>query len=848
MIPISATNVVALTAGLYHSLALKADCTVVGWGAGQSGDSYVQNYFYDQAKPSSRATNVLAIAAGKFHTLALKADGTVVGWGYNYHGQATGVPKTTTPPISSGLVSVSGETLSNMVAIAAGGNHSLALKADGSVVGWGYTVEGQSTIPSSANGAVAIAEGNSHCLALKPDGTVVGWGNNYYGQATGVATNSSPPYYASGIVIVSGQKLSNVVAIAAGDSHSLALKADGTVVGWGYSGYATPPAGLNNVVAVAVGGEHSLALKADGSVVGWGLNNYLQTTPPAGLNLLNVPVGVTGSVDVDAPGSYVLTYIATNAFGGVGMTTRTVTVIAATPLVATQPAIPVGSTGAIVHGVVNPRGAGTLAWFEYGLTTKYGGITTATNLGSYPYDLPISHSLTGLLPWMTYHYRAVASNSVGRIDGPDRTFTLSGPFGALPSLAGLADLTLPQGSNAVIWFTASPAGVDVRVRCNNSVLLPASGLVLGGSGTSRSLSLRPDPNHSGPAQITVTASDGMRAASRTFTLIVTPQFPTSLLYLTNARMVAAEAWQFRIFDFGTASTNYAVEYRPGLSPTNTWTPATNVTNLGNRLYQVNTGPPQGDTGFYRVKGLRWLTAGLDSPGFTVNEGAASGMVIIFNGLYTGTVSYTWGGTQGTNTGTVQVNGTTALIPIPPAFVSDNTGIDALRYLTLRLDGGAGFALAGNTEASVTIEENDAEWQGVLQTTGGALGFVLRIEQANSEFQGQIQSDGYGFFPTKALAELRITASSFSAVATNVSLPALAGSPLFSVAHRLDLRLDAANGQTDQSVGPTQIQGRATLVSVVPGRPYLDTAAYGTFLLLKPPVRPSTNEVPLYSAP
>jgi hypothetical protein len=755
----------------------------------------------------------ITIAAGYYHSLALKADGTVVGWGRNNYGQ-------TNPPAG----------LNNVVAIAAGYDHSLALKADGSVVGWGWNGDGQTTIPAGLNNVVALAAGYYHSLALKADGTVVGWGNNSYGQTT----------------IPAG--LNNVVAIAAGYYHSLALKADGTVVGWGYSGYATPPAGLNNVVAVAVGGEHSLALKADGSVVGWGLNNYLQTTPPAGLNLLNVPVGVTGSVDVDAPGSYVLTYIATNAFGGVGMTTRTVTVIAATPLVATQPAIPVGSTGAIVHGVVNPRGAGTLAWFEYGLTTKYGGITTATNLGSYPYDLPISHSLTGLLPWMTYHYRAVASNSVGRIDGPDRTFTLSGPFGALPSLAGLADLTLPQGSNAVIWFTASPAGVDVRVRCNNSVLLPASGLVLGGSGTSRSLSLRPDPNHSGPAQITVTASDGMRAASRTFTLIVTPQFPTSLLYLTNARMVAAEAWQFRIFDFGTASTNYAVEYRPGLSPTNTWTPATNVTNLGNRLYQVNTGPPQGDTGFYRVKGLRWLTAGLDSPGFTVNEGAASGMVIIFNGLYTGTVSYTWGGTQGTNTGTVQVNGTTALIPIPPAFVSDNTGIDALRYLTLRLDGGAGFALAGNTEASVTIEENDAEWQGVLQTTGGALGFVLRIEQANSEFQGQIQSDGYGFFPTKALAELRITASSFSAVATNVSLPALAGSPLFSVAHRLDLRLDAANGQTDQSVGPTQIQGRATLVSVVPGRPYLDTAAYGTFLLLKPPVRPSTNEVPLYSAP
>ena len=58
--------------------------------------------------------------------------------------------------------------------------------------------------------------------------------------------------------------LSNVVAIAAGDSHSLALKSDGTVVAWGYNGegQTTVPAGLSNVVAIAAGGYHSLALLA----------------------------------------------------------------------------------------------------------------------------------------------------------------------------------------------------------------------------------------------------------------------------------------------------------------------------------------------------------------------------------------------------------------------------------------------------------------------------------------------------------------------------------------------------------------------------------------------------------
>jgi hypothetical protein len=56
--------------------------------------------------------------------------------------------------------------------------------------------------------------------------------------------------------------LSDVTAIAAGGSHSLALKGDGTVVAWGdnFSGQSTVPAGLSDVTAIAAGGAHNLAL------------------------------------------------------------------------------------------------------------------------------------------------------------------------------------------------------------------------------------------------------------------------------------------------------------------------------------------------------------------------------------------------------------------------------------------------------------------------------------------------------------------------------------------------------------------------------------------------------------
>ena len=569
-IPTGLNNVVAIAAGDLHSLALRADGTVLGWGYNGDGETNI---------PAS-LNNVAAIAAGSYHSLALQTGGTVVGWGLNVNGQ-TNIPA----------------GLNNVAAIVAGAYHSLALKEDGMVVGWGLNDNGQTTIPGGLNNVVAIAAGSYHSLALRADGTVVGWGYNNYGQTTIPSS------------------LKNVVAIAAGDYHNLALQADGTVVGWGYNGshQTNVPSSLKNVVAIAAGSSYSLALEADGTVVGWGTNNYGQTSIPAGLTLLNVPVGVTGVVDVNVPGPYVLTYTTTNAFGGVGMNTRTVTVIPATPLVTTLPATDLSPTAAALQGQINPRGAETLAWFEYGLTTKYGGSTLANDLGSYPSNLGINRSITGLLPWMTYHFRAVASNSVGRINGPDVTFTLAGPFGASPALAGLNDLTLPQGGSTVVPFTESPAGLGVQAGCNNSALLPNGGLVLGGSGASRSVTITPDPNQSGCAQITVTASDGMHTANSTFTLTVTPLYSNSFLYLTNAQRVAAEAWQFHVYDFGSACSNYLVQYKPDLSPTNVWVEVTNVTWPSADTVEVNTGPPPGDTGFYRVKGLRWLTAGLSSP-------------------------------------------------------------------------------------------------------------------------------------------------------------------------------------------------------------------------------------------
>jgi hypothetical protein len=320
--------------------------------------------------------------------------------------------------------------------------------------------------------------------------------------------------------------------------------------------------------------------------------------------------------------------------------------------------------------------------------------------------------------------------------------------------------------------------------------------------------------------------------------------------MTNAQMVSTRAWRFHLVDINTASTNYAVEYRSTLAPTNVWKPATNVTALGGGVFEVALGPPQPRLGFYRAKGFRMLMAGFNSDAATVEEGGGTaGPVLVFNSVYTGWVTNTWTDAQGVSwTNQTWVNGTTAVIPVPDQYLTDNANIGRLSYLTLQLAGGQGLGLGATTRSKVTIEENDAEWLGVLQMPGATVDFGLTLLQTNGGYWGQIQSDGFGFFPTNALAQLNFTADTFTLVATNIPLPTLTAYPPLGFTNYLDLRLDAANGPGSPSVTWTAILGVATLVSKVPNRDYLDAGLSGPFQLLKLRTAASTNDVPLQPVP
>src|SRR5437867_8428549 len=133
--------------------------------------------------------------------------------------------------------------LTNVIGIAAGDDHFLALRADRTVVAWGDNGAGQASVPLGLTNVVSIGAGEYHSLAVRADGTVAAWG---LGQVnTGVW-----PYYGQSIVPTG---LSNVVAVAGSDTHSLALRSDGTVFAWGRndSGETNVPPSLTNAIAVA---------------------------------------------------------------------------------------------------------------------------------------------------------------------------------------------------------------------------------------------------------------------------------------------------------------------------------------------------------------------------------------------------------------------------------------------------------------------------------------------------------------------------------------------------------------------------------------------------------------------
>ena len=323
------------------------------------------------------------------HSLAVRTNGKVVGWGSDGFGAAY-------PP----------DTLGDVVKVAAGYRVSYALKKDGTVSSWGDNFYGQRNIPVGLSSVVDIATSFDCTLALKSDGTVVQWGSNTSGGgnvpeglqdvvAIASSTLHSLALKGDGTVVAWGKNdteqsnvpanLVDVVSISAGGINSGALKSDGTVIVWGadYTGLNAVPAGLINVKAISLGSGQAFALRHDGTVVAWGRDVYGDRA---------VPTDLTDVVQIDA----------------IGM--RSLALVSA-PIIRNPPLSQVVNVSAshtlsiVVEGSTNP----SYQWQKNGV--NIGGATASI------YALPnVSMSDAG-------DYRVVVTNSIGSVTSNVGTLT-----------------------------------------------------------------------------------------------------------------------------------------------------------------------------------------------------------------------------------------------------------------------------------------------------------------------------------------------------------------------------------------------------------------------------------------
>ena len=247
-----------------------------------------------------------SVDAGDDHTVSLKADGTVYATGRDTNGRCD---------VSD---------WADMIAISTGSRHTVGLKANGTAVAVGNNEYSQCEV-SGWEDIVAISAGRFYTVGLKVDGTVTAVGDNADKQcdvlgwtdivAISAGSTHTVGLKADGTVVAVGHNQygrcdvsdwTDIVAISTGASHTVGLKADGTVVAVGNNRYGQCDVShWTDIVAICTGDAYTIGLKADGTVVAVGNNDYSQCDVSGWTNIVAIGAGKRYTVGLKADGTVV---------------------------------------------------------------------------------------------------------------------------------------------------------------------------------------------------------------------------------------------------------------------------------------------------------------------------------------------------------------------------------------------------------------------------------------------------------------------------------------------------------------------------------------------------------------
>jgi alpha-tubulin suppressor-like RCC1 family protein len=238
--------------------AIKSDGTLWSWGSGNNG-GYEST---DRSSPIQvgNETNWSKISVGfnLSHGMFIKSDGSLWGYGNNSNGQ---LGDNNSSDVSNRSYMIQVGSLKNWSQVTCGGSHTMAVKTDGTLWGWGLNTQGQLGVNNNITrsspvqiGSLTnwsfVSAGASYTMAIKTDGTLWGWGLNSFGQVgdNTAITRSSPVQIGTG---------TNWSKVTTGASHTMAVKTDGTIWTWGSNnngelGFSTGGATISSPVQVGL--------------------------------------------------------------------------------------------------------------------------------------------------------------------------------------------------------------------------------------------------------------------------------------------------------------------------------------------------------------------------------------------------------------------------------------------------------------------------------------------------------------------------------------------------------------------------------------------------------------------